>query len=191
VTDLDEIYSAEWVAKDFTPELAAEFDVVAKALVRQFGIRSGFDVGCGPGFLLRSLLNLGMVVRGLEGSQACIDAAPSQVRSLIEKTDLRGPVNLDGAHIVICTEVAEHLDPEHAPHLVELLSSAMCPIVFTAAPPGQDGHHHVNCQTKQYWLDLFQAHGVIEDIQATFELKRRWSGLHRLSHMERNVMVFK
>lgn len=93
--------------------------------------------------------------------------------------------------LVICTEVAEHLAPEHADHLVKLLCSAMCPIVFTAAPPGQGGHHHVNCQESGYWVDKFNNHGAILDIDATHELERRWGNLNRLSHMAKNVMVFR
>lgn len=195
---LEDIYTAEWFAHDFE-HLQPEFDVVAYSLCREFLTEKFMreespkvtDVGCGPGMILRRLRRLGATVYGLEGSQHGIDYAHDEVRGLIEHCDITKRDDLYARDLVICTEVAEHLDAEHAPHLVKLLCSAMCPIVFTAAPPGQDGHHHVNCQPKQYWIDLFAGHGAIPDWDTTASLTARWAKLQRLSHMTKSVMVFR
>jgi hypothetical protein len=29
----------------------------------------------------------------------------------------------------------------------------------TYSEPGKPGHHHVNCQPKQYWIDIFNENG--------------------------------
>ncbi len=197
-TKLDEIYSAEWFSGDFEG-LQPEFDVVADAIFRQFRPETAVDVGCGPGMVVARLRGLGVEASGIEGSAHGIAAAGVGVRPHLVHADitterwLENCVDVDaGARaLVICTEVAEHLDAADASGLVHLLCSAMSPIVFTAAPPGQDGHHHVNCQPQAYWLELFQAHGVILDEAATHELKTRWAGLKRLSHMVRNLMVLR
>ncbi len=190
--NLDEIYTAEWFAGDFE-HLQPEFDVVADALVRQFRPRTAVDVGCGPGMVVRRLRELGVSALGYDGSRHALAYAAAEVRPALELADIveLRPNDLGRPSLVICTEVAEHLEEKHAAGLVALLSSAMAPIVFTAAPPGQDGHHHVNCQPQPYWLRLFNAHGVIIDREATQELQFRWSSLARLSHMPKNVMVLR
>ena len=70
-----------------------------------------------------------------------------------------------------------------------LVLSGAAYVVFTAAPPGQDGHHHVNCQPQSYWLSKFLARGYHFNLDATDRVKEGWSSLGRLSHMARNVMV--
>ncbi len=188
---LDEIYSAEWFAHDFE-HLQPEFDVVADSLIRQFDPKVALDVGCGPGMVVRRLRYNGVNAVGYEGSRHGIEYANRDVREHIVHADVMGlRVLPTAADLVICTEVAEHLDEKDAPGLVALLCSAMCPIVLTAAPKGQDGHHHVNCQPPEYWLDLFANHGVILDADATHELKGRWCNLKRLSHMRANLLVLR
>ncbi len=189
---LDEIYTAAWFAHDFE-HLQPEFDVVADSLVRQFAPRTAVDLGCGPGMVVGRLRYHGVSSFGYDGSSHALAYATEDVRCALECLDItkmaRG--DLGKPDLAICTEVAEHLDEKHAAGLVALLCSAMCPIVFTAAPPGQDGHHHVNCQPMPYWQRLFNDRGVILDREATLELACRWSGLQRLSHMAKNVAVFR
>ncbi len=193
---LEDVYTAQWFAHDFA-ELQPEFDVVADSLVRQFGdaCEDVMDVGCGPGMVVKRLRDRGRCAWGLEGSLAGIEYGKKNVDPMIDSWvdhfDIREQDRFYHAvGFVICTEVAEHLDEKDAPGLVRLLCTGLCPIVFTAAPPGQDGHHHVNCQEPRYWIEMFARHGVTLDEVATVQLRRRWSTLSRLSHMYKNLMVF-
>ncbi len=197
--ELDAIYTAEWYAHDFK-DLQPEFNVVADSLVRQFRPRAVVDLGCGPGMVVGRLREHGVRSVGVDGSKHALEAAVESVRPHLQHADITTVTRLAITDVggglmpislVVCTEVAEHLDEKHAAGLVSLLCSAMCPVVFTAAPPGQDGHHHVNCQLPSYWHGLFTAHGAHWDHEATAELKMRWAGLKRLSHMTKNVMVFR
>lgn len=67
--------------------------------------------------------------------------------------------------IAICTEVAEHLKPESAERLVELLCSLSDNILFSAAIPHQGGNNHFNEQWQSYWAKLFAKHGAIDATQ--------------------------
>lgn len=195
---LDEIYTREWFENDFAG-LQPEFDIVADGIYRQFKPFCAIDVGCGPGMVVRRLRDHTNAY-GIDGARAGIDYANELDPRLdvaicqaditepdLELPDFVGNFDID---LVICTEVAEHLDEKDAPHLVKLLCSAMCPIVFTAAPPGQDGHHHVNCQYMSWWEELFNMHGATRDVEATHQLSRRWVRLNRLKHMRSNMTVF-
>ena len=38
---------------------------------------------------------------------------------------------------------------------------ALCKnVVMTYAPIGKAGHHHVNCNTEEYWIDMFADYGL-------------------------------
>jgi hypothetical protein len=68
--------------------------------------------------------------------------------------------------LVICLEMAEHLQPEDAEGLVLTLEICSGTILFSAAQPEQGpygepdniGMHH-NEQPKSYWRELFARHG--------------------------------
>jgi SAM-dependent methyltransferase len=81
------------------------------ALIQQaFDPTRVLDVGCGPGFLMQLLHELGIDVRGVDFSPSSIELAPHAMKRLIRI----GPTaSLDEAKgsfdLVICREVAEHL----------------------------------------------------------------------------------
>lgn len=196
--DLDAIYTREWYEHDF-PGLESEFALVAAGIDRwavRLGAKgwSALDVGCGPGMLVGELRRRGFKATGFDGSQHAIDYARDHLLAAvpyITRADLLDCPR-ESADLVVCTEVAEHVPAEHAARLVGYLAScALEAIVFTAAPPGQGGHDHVNEQPREYWSELFAEHGWIEDHRSTGELRSRWAELRRLSHMIRNVMVFR
>lgn len=77
---------------------------------------SVLDVGCGPGFLVKLLFDLGVDVWGLEPSADAIALAPKTVAHRIAQGDTahRRPHE----DIVICREVLEHLTVQQATALV-------------------------------------------------------------------------
>ena len=48
-------------------------------------------------------------------------------------------------------------------------------VVVTAAPPGQPGHHHVNCRPTEYWIDVFKKYGFefLEEVCGEVKLAAR------------------
>jgi hypothetical protein len=55
--------------------------------------------------------------------------------------------------------VAEHLPAAAARTFVATLTRHSSLVLFSAAPPGQGGAHHVNEQPYGYWRDLFAERG--------------------------------
>ena len=78
--------------------------------------------------------------------------------------DLTQALELDQTFpLITCLEVAEHLHEDAAPVLVETIARHLAVgglLIFSAAPPGQAGEHHVNCQPARYWRSLFYEHGI-------------------------------
>jgi hypothetical protein len=63
--------------------------------------------------------------------------------------------------VAICLEVAEHLESDFAPILIDSLVRHADRIFFGAARPGQTGQHHVNCQWPSYWQKKFNDRGFV------------------------------
>jgi SAM-dependent methyltransferase len=61
--------------------------------------------------------------------------------------------------LVICTEVAEHIEERYANNLVGTICSAANLVLFSAAVTGQGGLGHYNEQMQSYWVEKFKAHG--------------------------------
>jgi hypothetical protein len=51
-------------------------------------------------------------------------------------------------------------------------------VCCTAAPPGTGGHHHVNEQDTEYWIDAFKQYGFTYNEDRTMLL-------HRISKMRK------
>jgi hypothetical protein len=118
------------------------------------------DVGAGTGAWLNAANQLGMQdVLGVDG----VPAGGRNVEvpaHLIQTVDLRAPLSLGRRFdVVLCLEVAEHLDAEYAGTLVASLCAHGDRIYFSGAAPGQRGEHHVNCQWPVYWQALFNGLG--------------------------------
>lgn len=121
--------------------------------------KSVLDVGCGSGAWSKAFLENDVTsLRAVDG-----DYARSVL--LIDEAHFT-PVNLasfDGDlgtyDLVACIEVAEHLEPERAAGFVQLLCKHSPVILFSAAPPGQGGTHHVNEQPLSYWAEHFAQQG--------------------------------
>jgi len=121
---------------------------------------SVLDVGCGQGTWVRAALDYGISdVYGLDG----VDIPASKLLfepARFRRCDLTAQVDLGRKFgLVLCLEVAEHLDEAFAPMLVQTLIKHADRVLFSAACPQQIGQHHVNCQWPDYWQKIFNGHG--------------------------------
>lgn len=76
------------------------------------------------------------------------------------QTDLSRPFDLGRRFsLVQSLEVAEHLPGHAAQHFVDSLCRHGDVVLFSAAPPGQGGRHHINEQPYGYWRRMFAQRG--------------------------------
>ena len=118
------------------------------------------DIGCGPGMYTYALNELGVNCQGVDID----DRVDGKVR--IIRGDL---LNLDGseqADLVMCLEVAEHIDPQYSDKIVDSIYNTIASggtLIWTAAQPGQGGIGHINNRKKEYWLEKFQQRNLVWD----------------------------
>ena len=140
---------------DTAPSAAVIVDLL-KQLVEPVSV---VDVGCGPGVFVAEWIRRGIHdVVGMDGAPVAglYRGPPSSFRAV----DLAEPVS-EGRRfdLATCLEVAEHLPPESEGVLVASLVGLAPVVAFSAAPPGQGGHGHVNERWSLHWSYLFAAHG--------------------------------
>lgn len=167
--EISQIYDKEFF--DLQARWRQEYVGMAGILATLIPFASVLDVGCGNGFLLAKLHELGKKVRGVDGSREALAAAPESIRRYLSIHDLRRPLRGRRFDLVICTEVAEHLDAAFADTLVESVCARSRGMVcFSAATPGQGGICHLNEQPHAYWVERFLSQGyeVQEALSATF-----------------------
>ena len=119
-------------------------------------------MGCAIGDLVAEALKRGYDANGIEGARAVIPFLECPEERVL-LFDLREPIEVQVKfHILSCFEVAEHLEEEYADIFVDNLCSLSGNIIMSAAPPGQGGHHHYNCQPPEYWNEKFAKRDYIK-----------------------------
>jgi SAM-dependent methyltransferase len=136
--------------------------VAMSVLFRDRTPASLLDVGCGRGTWIRAAMDRGLTdVYGVDGvdiprDQLFFPYERFRKLNLTSVWDLRRKFD-----VVLCLEVAEHIDPSHSELFIRNLLNHGDTVFFSAACPNQAGQHHVNCQWPVYWQSIFNANGYV------------------------------
>ncbi|GMU44566.1 MAG: methyltransferase domain-containing protein [Xanthomonadales bacterium] len=134
---------------------------IASLLREPLAITSVLDIGCARGTWLSEWAALGAVdIQGVDGDYVARDRLAIPVERF-RAHDLARPLGLGRRYdLVQSLEVAEHIPAAASDIFVaNLCVHASGLVLFSAAPPGQGGEHHVNEQPYDYWRAKFRVHG--------------------------------
>jgi SAM-dependent methyltransferase len=133
---------------------------VAPIVMRHLKPASILDVGCGAGAWVAAYGEAGVPdVTGVDAHYVRADQLLFDA-SRFHAVDVANFFRLGRTFdLVQCLEVAEHLDPSASETLVGNLVAHAPMVVFSAAPPGQGGEHHINERPYDFWRDLFDKRG--------------------------------
>lgn len=150
--------------------------------------KEALDLGCGPGIHTYSLNEAGISCLGID-----IDKRVDEKNYLIQEDilKLRGKYT---SELVICFEVAEHIDPQYSDELVESVYNSMKSnslLMWTAARPGQGGHHHINCRPKHFWRKKFENMGLIYEEKITSDCIEYCKEGYHMGWFVNNLMCFR
>ncbi|MFC1753745.1 methyltransferase domain-containing protein [Thermoproteota archaeon] len=187
--DKDIIYNGSFFDKNLKMNMPIASRMV-NVLVSHFNPKSVVDVGCGNAEFLSCFQKKGVEVKGYEGSAHAIARCVIDKR-LVEKFDLRNHIDSNRTYdLAMCLEVAEHIEKIFSAKLVENLVGLSSIVVFTAAPPGQGGHFHINEQPREFWFNLFRSKGFEFDAGMTEKIKNDFKEKDVLWWYSANLMIF-
>jgi cyclopropane fatty-acyl-phospholipid synthase-like methyltransferase len=129
-------------------------------LIEKYHLKSMIDIGCGPGGMVHMALQRGLRCVGVDGDPNVFLFTPlKEIGSIVVHDFCKGPsAILDNFDLAWSIEFLEHMDERYACNYLSLFKRARF-VFCTAAPPGKFGHHHVNCQTVEYWIHTFTQAG--------------------------------
>lgn len=194
MTETVELFTAEDF-KQIKAEEAPQAERLAHILTEMFfagqdGTKIVLDVGCATGLYLASFEERGIGGIGFEPARDEAEKAGLDIsKEWIYDKPYDSPER--GFHLTLCLEVAEHLPPEESETFIKNLCSSSDIIVFSAAQPGQGGKGHINCQSKEYWVELFQNNNFyVDSFDTAAVLDYMQQGPH-MGWLINNLMVLK
>lgn len=156
----------------YTPELW-------RWLRETYNIQSVLDVGCGEGRAVRWWQDNHIIAHGIDGLKTNIDRCPPAcwICDITNNQEVnKAKTNIARQYdLVWCCEVAEHIEEKYMENLMYFLSRGRV-IAITTAKPGQDGYHHVNCKSDDYWIATFKNYKYEFDNTGTMLAKQKTEG---------------
>jgi SAM-dependent methyltransferase len=199
-----ERYDADYFAGDWRGD--APYDLEARRRIEDRHPRlvaevlrpaSLLDVGCGPGFLLALLAELGVAGDGIDFSPGAVALAPESVRGRIATGDATALPCADRSYdVVVCRELLEHLTAVQVRRAVAELCRVSDRLVYvtTRFHPAPESvlavceepevdPTHVTLLTKPLLRALF----VLEGFRSRRDLEEQldWAGKGRVLVLER------
>jgi SAM-dependent methyltransferase len=154
-------------------------------LVARFAVRSVLDVGCGQGHAAAYFH------RRHGCAVIAVDGLPENLQGAVYPIvihDLRVTPFVTRVDLVHCVETVEHIEAEYLTIVLATLASGRV-VMLTAAPPGQQGYHHVNCQPQAYWIDAMREWGYTHSSIDTARV-RALAQRDNAAHFANTGMVF-
>lgn len=131
--------------------------IIVPFLIEQYKPTSILDVGCGIGTFLYIFQKEGIEdILGIDGEW--VDISKLYIsRDKFKTADLESGFDLKRKFdLILCLEVAEHLNENAANRFIKSLTDHGDIIIFSAALPGQGGDNHLNEKPFAYWQKKFE-----------------------------------
>lgn len=152
-------------------DTATHYPQMWTELVNLLDAKNVLDVGCGFGYSLDFFVNkLSLDGMGIEGSLKIKNIALNS--DIIRHHDYSsGPFVPDTDYdFAWSCEFVEHVDKQFIPNFMSTFKKCKY-VVLTYAALGQTGHHHVNENTEDYWIETFLSYGFEYQPSLTFKLR--------------------
>jgi SAM-dependent methyltransferase len=141
-------------------------------IIKTYNVNSILDIGCGMGHAIgefSSHIPLNNIT-GVDGS-TFVKENSTYSDNIIFHDFTSGELILEQEFdFGWCCEFVEHIEEKYKANFLSLFSKCKI-LAITYAEPGQEGHNHVNCQPKEYWINELALYGFKYDEQLTENLK--------------------
>jgi len=136
--------------------------------VKEFNVKTMLDIGCGPAGMIKLAQSLGINAQGIDGDFTV--NRPNVPVTIHDYETGPGPLGDLEVDLVWSCEFVEHVYEEYLPNFMQDFQRGKL-VFMTFAPPNTPGHHHVNCNTLEYWVDVFDRYGFDYNKKLTEQLR--------------------
>jgi|SRR5210317_751632 cyclopropane fatty-acyl-phospholipid synthase-like methyltransferase len=151
------------------------------------GCRKMLDVGCGFGGQVKLAESLGWESYGVDGDWTVL---PKESNFHLNDYTKGSPTLTYEVDLIWCVEFLEHVEEKYMDNYMSTFQDSKAKyLIVTHAVPGQAGHHHVNCQEEDYWLDAFKRYGFEYDETLTKQIREE--STMKKPFVARTGLVFK
>lgn len=143
------------------------------------------DLGAGTGVYVEELRKLGIRAQGYD---ICDPQPRPDLVTTASLLDVEDP-----APVVLCLEVAEHIEQSLSQQVIEAVWRNTQPggtVIWSAAQPGQGGVGHINCQPPLYWTAYAQAQGFVRDYALEDDLHEWITSGYHMGWFARNRQIW-
>ena len=135
----------------FTPNL---WEYICKF----YSIKSVIDVGCGMGYALEQFKKHVDTAVGVDGSDF-VRTSSHMKDDIIFHDFTKGELTTLGKFdLCWSSEFVEHVEEEFVHNFLKTFALSKF-LAITYAGEGQEGFHHVNCKSADYWINLLKQYG--------------------------------
>lgn len=157
--------------------------------IEKYKPKSVVDFGCGIGSYLESCWHHKIAFMGFEISKVAKRWTPAEISFEIEYIDCTKPIDPYSYDTVLSFETAEHIEPSGTEQFVDnLLNFTGKHLLFTAAPPGQEGTGHINLRPREFWIEQFTKR-LKYDPDLTKDISDNWRALGAPDYICNNLIV--
>lgn len=168
IFDLDSFYEENYFKQDHViPQVVQRYvthvlDYGGRILGRD--VRSVLELGCGGGWFTEEFLKRGVEIVAVEGTHVGYNRAIKRgvPASVLIRHDLRKALDLKRTFdMVVCTEVAEHIECPFSSQLVQNIVShgKLAWFSFEEPATNEAHYHHCNERPEKFWVSLFKFYG--------------------------------
>ena len=158
--------------------------------IDKLNITSMLDVGCGPGGMVELANQFGVNARGIDGDYTLTRYDENKF-TIHDFT--HGPAPITNTYdLAWSVEFVEHVYEEYIPNYAKAMQQCKF-LIMSYAKVGHGGHHHVNENTQEYWIDVMKSYGFKYLEDSTLEMRRHSTMGSKKKHrfLARTGLLFK
>ena len=125
-------------------------DIGALNMLKDLGVKTMYDVGCGPGGMISAAQKIGLDCVGIDGDHTL--KYPSNVTVKIHDLTT-GQIDVEERDACWSCEFLEHVEEKYLDNIFSVFCKTKTVICTASQTPG--GHHHVNLKDRNYWIEEF------------------------------------
>ena len=142
---------------------------VLNYMKQKYNIQTMLDIGCGPGGMVKLSRDMGLESYGIDGDFV-VDRRGTERWIIIHDYETGKSVFDKEVDLIWSCEFVEHIYDKYIPNFMKDFQNGKY-VVMTYAPIGKGGHHHVNCNTEEYWISVFNDYGFTFNEKETTKIR--------------------